>query len=306
MHPHHQGRAPVHRTTWVATAPPGAYQRTAGSRRRRPYSGPPSYPTPPRWGFPSVAWRWPTSVPGAQAALAAVDRVRYIGKHTLAMLWLLAGLAVVAAGSEIWRYVLLLRSRYGALGSGVVATSDVFVYTAGLLALAVGVLAAALTVWWLHVARQAVTEVSGVRPGRTDRQFFWGMLVPGVNLAVAGSVFAELEHAAERRDPDTRPRPGKLVQWWWGLWIADGVLAAATIVWRFRDGVQAQADGIVLATVTNLLGAAVAVLTILLIRQLIRLLAPMDSATLRPMRVVRVTDAPKPELRTTRAFGSTR
>ncbi|ALG14447.1 hypothetical protein AOZ06_00535 [Kibdelosporangium phytohabitans] len=294
--------------TWVATPPPGAYPRgRGGQRRRRPYAGPPAYPTPPRWGFPSVAWRWPTSVPGARPEVpAAVDRVRYIAKHAVAMLWLLAGLAVVAAGSEIWRYVLLLRSRYGALSSGVVATSDTFVYAGAILALAVGALAVALTIWWLYVARLAAAEVAGYQPGRTDKQFFWGMLIPGINLVVAGSVFAELEHAAERRDPDDRPKPGKLVKWWWGLWVADGLLMAFTIAWRFRGGVQAQADGVVLATVTDLLGAAVAVLTILLIRRLVKLLAPIDAAALRPMRVVKVTDAPPPELRATRAFGSTR
>ncbi|ONI73453.1 hypothetical protein ALI144C_42685 [Actinosynnema sp. ALI-1.44] len=293
--------------TWVAAPPPGAYQRGRGGYRRRPYAGPPAYPTPPRWGFPSVAWRWPTSVPGARPEVPApVDRVRYVAKHAIAMLWLLAGLAVVAAGSEIWRYVLLLRSRYGALSSGVVSASDTFVYTGAILALAVGALAVALTIWWLHVARQAAAEVAGYSSGRTTRQFFWGMLLPGINLAVAGSVFAELEHAAERRDREDRPKPGRLVKWWWGLWIADGVLTAVTIIWRFRGGVQAQADGVVLAILTDLLGAAVAVLTILLIRRLVKLLAPIDAATLRPMRVVRVADAPEPPLRATRAFGSTR
>lgn len=237
---------------------------------------------------------------------AAVDRVRYIAKHAVAMLWLLAGLAVLATVAELWRYILLLQSRFGALSSTTVSVSDTFVYTGAILALAVGAIAVALTIWWLYVARQAATEVSGYQPGRTDKQFFWGMLIPGINLAVAGSVFAELEHAAQRGESTGRPKPGKLVLWWWAVWIVDGVLMAVTFIWRFREGVQAHADGVVLAALTDLLGAALAVLTILLIRRLVKLLAPMDTATLRPMRVVKVTDAPAPPLRSTRAFGSSR
>jgi hypothetical protein len=308
MYPHQPPpRQMPMRVRWVATAPPGAYQRGPGGYRQRPYSGPPAYPTPPRWGFPSLAWRWPRSVPGARPELpAAIDRVRMVARQAVAMLWLLVGLAALAAASEIWRYVLLLQSRYGALSSGVVSASDTFVYTGASLALAVGAIAAGLTVWWLYVARMAATEVSGYEPARTNKQFFWGMLLPGINLAVAGSVFAELEHTAERGNPTQRPKPSRLVKWWWGLWIVDGLLMTVTVIWRFRDGVQAQADGVLLAAVTDLLGAALAVLTLLLIRRFVKLLAPINTANVRLMRVVKVSDAPEPALRSTRPFGSVR
>jgi hypothetical protein len=222
------------------------------------------------------------------------------------MLWLLTGLAVLAAFAEIWRYVLLLRSRFGALSSGVVSASDTFVYTGASLALAVGVIAAGLTVWWLYVARLAAAEVSGYQPARTDRQFFAGMLIPGINLAVAGAALAEIEHAAQRGSPGSRPKPSRLLKWWWAVWIASGVFTAVTFLWRLRSGVQAQADGVALAALTDLLGAAVAVLTLLLIRRLVRLLAPIDTANVRLMRVVKVTDAPEPPLRATRSWGSVR
>jgi hypothetical protein len=238
--------------------------------------------------------------------MSALDRVRTLARHTVAMLWLLTGLAVLAAVAEIWRYILLLESRFGALSSGVVSASDTFVYTGASLALAVGVITVVMTVWWLYVARKAASEVSGYLPARTDKQFFWGMLFPGVNLVVAGSVFAELEHAAERGDPDKRPKPTRLLLWWWSLWAVDGVFLAVTLVWRFRDGVQAQADGVVLAAMTDLLGGALAVLTLLMIRRLVRLLAPIDAANVRLMRVVKVTGAPEPPLRSSKAFGSTR
>ena len=295
------------RVRWVASPPPGAYRHGQGQVRSRPYPGPPRYPAPPRWGFPSLAWRWPRAVPGTGAdAVPAVDRVRTLAKHTAAMLWLLAGLAGLAALAEGWRYVLLLQSRYGALSSSAVSTSDTFVYTGASLALAVGVIAAGMTLWWLHVARMAAADVAGYRPGRSTRSFFVGMLVPIVNLAVAGSAFAEVEHMAQRRPEAARPKPSRLVRWWWLVWVANGVLTAATFLWRLRGGVQAHADGVILSACTDLLGAALAVLTILVIRELVRLLAPIDPASIRLMRVVKVTDAPKPPLRATRSWGSSR
>lgn len=248
-------------------------------------------------------------MPGTGAgshAVPPIERVRVLAKHTVGMLGLLAVLAVISAGAEMWRYVLLARSRFGALSSGVVGASDAFVYTAASLALAVGCLAIALTVWWLSVSRLAATEVCGYAPARPTRSFFVGLLVPVVNLVVAGSVLAELEHMAQQGDRDARPRPSRLVRWWWAVWVANGLCMAVAVVWRFRGGVQAQADLVVLSAVTDLVGAAVAVLTVLVIRRLVRLLAPIDPSAVTLMRVVKVTDAPAPPLRATRAWGSTR
>jgi hypothetical protein len=132
------------------------------------------------------------------------------------------------------------------------------------------------------------------------------MLLPGVNLAVAGSVLAELEHTAQRGEQGVRPKPSRLLRWWWAIWVADGVFALVTFLWRFRGGVQAQADGVVLAVVTDLLGAALAALTVLLVHRFVRLLAPIDLSAIRLMRVIKVTNAPEPPLRETRSWGSTR
>jgi hypothetical protein len=254
-----------------------------------------------------LAWRRPTSVAGtAPEAVPAVDRVRFLARHAIGMLWLLAGIAVVAAGAEVWRYVLLSQSRFGALSGDVLSTSDTLVHTFAILAVAIGVITAALMVWWLYVARKAGEEVAGYRPARTDREFFAGLLVPGVNLVVAGSVLAELEHAAQRGDAGGRPKPSRLLVWWWVTWAVGGLLTAVTVIWRFRSGVQAHADGIVLAALTDLGAAAVAVLTVLMVRRLVRLLAPLDVASIQLMRVVQVRNAPEPPLRATRNWGSVR
>jgi hypothetical protein len=290
---------------WVAASPPGATE--AGPAEPARYDGPPSYPIPPRWGFPPLVWRWPSSVPGTPSAKPSpVDRVRFLAKHATALLWLLAGLALIAAGGEIWRYVLLLYSRYGALTVDLVALSDALVTAGSVLAVVVAVLAGVTSAWWLYMARDAAVQVSGHDHSRTDWEVLAGLLVPGVNLAMAGSIVAELEHVVLRRPVRTRPRPSKLVLAWWIAWAVGGLLFAATMLWRLRDGVQAQADGVLLSAMTDLSAAAVAVLTAVVVRRLTTLLAPIDPASVRMLRVIGVRGAPEPPLRASRPSGATR
>jgi hypothetical protein len=288
----------VRRQRWIATAPPGAGRRTR-TRRRLPYLGPPRYGSTPSWGFPALAWRWPTAVPGTVTEEpVTVDRVRTVAGHAAAMMWALACLAVCAAGGEIWRYLLLVNSRTGALSSGLVATSDALVTIAGVLALAFGLITLVVTLWWLNMARRAAADLADQRPARPDWQVLVYLLVPGINLAMAGVVLAELEHQVLRRPADERPTPTKPVKIWWSAWAAAGVLCLVTVIWRFRDSVQARADGVILSALTDLSAAAVAILTALMIRRLATLLAPIDPTTVRYLRVLRVEGAPEPPLRT--------
>lgn len=286
--------------------PPGTGRRVR-PRRRLPYLGPPSYNSPPRWGFPALAWRWPTTVPGTNTDQpVTVERVRAVGGHASAMLWALACLSVIAAGGEVWRYVLLIRSRTGALSSRLVGASDAVVTIAAVLALAFAVLAGIVALWWLHLARHAAAGLADQRPGRPDWQVLVYALIPGINLAMAGVVLAELEHQVLRRPATERPRPTKPVKIWWAAWVAAGVLFAVTVIWRFRDSVQAHADGVVLSALTDLAAAGVAVLTALMIRRLSTLLSPIDPTRVRYLRVLRVEGAPEPPLRTSRPVPSRR
>jgi Domain of unknown function (DUF4328) len=291
---------------WVANPPPGAAVR-APRRRRLPYLGPPSYGSPPRWGFPALAWRWPTSVPGTRTRIpATVDQVRVFARNATATLWIVAAAALLGAAGEIWRYVLLLRSRDRALPRGLVDGSDALVVTGALLAITFAFVAAAFTVWWLVLARSVADETTGHEPARPHWQVLLCLLIPGVNLVVAGSALAELEHAVLRRPSEQRPRPSRTVLWWWILWVVSGLLFTATVVWRFRSGVQAEADGVVLNAVTYLAAAAVAIMTIRVVRGLTTLLAPIDPARVRLMRVIKITGAPDPPLRPGRPAGSVR
>jgi hypothetical protein len=286
--------------------PPGIARRPR-ARRRLPYLGPPGYSAPPSWGFPPLAWRWPTAVPGTELEQpVTVERVRSVAVRAAAMLWALAVLALVAAGSEVWRYVLLLQSRTGALPASVVGWSDALVWITSMLTLAFGLLSAIVAIWWLRMARHAAADLADQRPGRPDWQVVLYLLVPGVNLVMAGVVLTELEHQVLRRPATERPWPSKQVKIWWATWVGAGLLFAVTVIWRFRDSAQARADGVVLSALTDLAAVAVAVLTALMIRRLASLLAPIDPSTVRYLRVLRVEGAPEPPLRATKAAPSRR
>jgi len=93
---------------------------------------------------------------------------------------------------------------------------------------------------------------------------------------------------------------------WWAAWVVGGLLFAATLASRFRGGVQAAADGVVLTALTDVAAAVVAVLTALTVRRLSTLLSPIDPERVRFLRVVSVTGAPEPTLRATRSIPSRR
>ncbi|MFI9008730.1 DUF4328 domain-containing protein [Actinosynnema sp. NPDC053489] len=295
------------RVDWVASPPPGAYPHRRGDAPRRAYTGPPSYPVPPRWGFPLLAWRWPTSVATDDDRPAGtVDQAQRAARTAAHALGLAALTAVWAAGSEVWRYVLLLLSRYGALSATTVGVSDAMVVASSVVTVVAAAAALVLTLLWLRRARDAAAAEAGYGPSRSDREVLVGLVVPGVNLVVPGSVLAELEHAALRGPATARPSPSRLIRWWWGLWAGTGLFTAFTVAWGFRSSVQALADGVLLHAVADLLAAALAVLTAVVVRHVTTLLLPVDAGAIRRMRVVDVKDAPTPVLRAVRPSGSPR
>ncbi|MCG8920906.1 DUF4328 domain-containing protein [Lentzea sp. CC55] len=294
------------RVDWVATPPPGAYPQPQSRPQRLSYGGPPNYPVPPRWGFPLLAWRWPTAVPGRVERADSVDGVRRLGRTAQNSLWLLAAVAVWAAFSEVWRYVLVAMSRFGALSPGVVSASDAMVVSSSAITICGCVLSLVLTLLWVRRTRNVAATLVGYGPSRSDGEALLGLVVPGVNLVVPGSVLAELEHAVTRRPAGERPRPSKLLRWWWGFWAGSGLLFAITVLWSFRDSTQALADGVLLHAFADLVLAGVAVTTALVVRRTTTLLLPVDSASVRLLRVVEVKDAPEPPLRSVRASGSPR
>ena len=293
-------------THWVATPPLGSVPR-APVRRRLPYVGPPSYVATPRWGFPALAWRWPTSVPGARLrAAVSTDQVRGVARNAQVALWVVAAAALAGSAGEIWLYVLLVDSRDGALSRDLVDASDALVVASALLSITFALVAGLLALWWLLLARRAAADLAGHDPARPSWQVLLCLVVPGINLVVPGSTLAELEHTILRRPLEQRPRPSRPVITWWIAWAAGGLLFTLTLLWRLRSDVQSQADGVLLNAITYLSAVAVAILTTRVIRRLTTLLAPTDPTHLRFMHVIKIEGAPDPPLRPGRPAGAVR
>ncbi len=261
---------------WVAEPPgPTATALPAAALSAppwRPYAGAPRYRFVPRWGFPALPWAPPPVDPPGPDALF---RARALVGTGVPLLWATAAVALLAAGSEGWRYALLLASRDGALSADTVAVSDALVAAAGTVAVILFVAAGGMVVMWSVRAARAAADRAAVAPARSVRGIVLGWLVPGPNLAVPGSVLAEIEHAALDRAASQRPRPSRLVLLWWAQWALGVVLAAVALLWSLRTGVQALADGVVLHGVIDLLAAATAATTAVLLTRLTRLLAPV-------------------------------
>jgi hypothetical protein len=256
---------------WVAEPPPGTSPPKPARVRVR-YLGPPRYRVLPRWGFPVRGWEPPE--PAVAPPADPLQVARSLIGTLVPLLWALAAVALLAAGAEVWRYILLLESRDGALSASAVAASDALVASAGTVAPILTAVAGGLLVLWTLRASQAAADRAGVRPSRSPRAVVLGWLVPGLNLSVPGSVLAEIEHGALGLPAQMRPRPSRLLLVWWGMWAAGVVLAAVVLLWSLRDGVQARADGVVLHAVLDVLAAATAAVTAQLVTRLTRLLAP--------------------------------
>ncbi len=265
---------------WVAEPPPDSRPPVLPRYRAR-YSGPPRYRALPRWGFPARPWVPPSS--GEPAAPEPLQGARSLLAGIVPLLWATAAVALLAGAAEIWRYALLVASREGALRAGVVAASDALVVAAGTVAPILAAVAGGLTVVWTLRASRAAADRGGVEPSRGPRAIVLGWLVPGLNLSVPGSVLAEIEHTALDRPAGERPRPSRLLLVWWALWVAGALLAATVLLWSMREGVQARADGVLLHALLDLVAAATAVATAVLITRLTHLLGP---ARLRPRRLV--------------------
>jgi hypothetical protein len=296
---------PRPRMRWVASVPQG-YQ----PRRPRPverYSGPPCYPFPPRWGFPNLTWREPTTVPGLPSSLpSSLERARLLARNALTVLGFLTGLALVAAGAEFWRYALLLISRNSALDESAVSMSDTLEIITSLLTVVFGLMALGCVLWWLYIVRYAVADEYGRRPPRTSWQVLAGTLVPVVNLVMAGSILAELEHAVLRGPANRRPAPSRLVLCWWAAWAVNEVMMVVVVFWRVKDGVQAEADAVLLGAFLDVSAAVLAALTAVVVYRLSRLISPLPVRRLRLRRVLSVTGAPAPRLRQERPPGASR
>jgi hypothetical protein len=257
---------------WVAEPPPSAAPPAPIPVPTR-YTGPPRYRERPRGGFPALPWRPPGDAPASPPRPEQAARAQ--AGVAVPLLWALAAVALLAASAEVWRYTLLLTSRGQALAADTVAASDALVLAAGVGAVLLGLAAGGLLIAWSVQASVAAAARSGSYPSRSGRDVVLGWLVPGLNLAVPGSVLAEIEHGALDRPAVQRPQPSRFLRVWWALWAAGVLASAVTLVWSRRTGVQAEADGVVLHATLDLLAAVTAGYTAVLVGRLTALLGPV-------------------------------
>lgn len=213
-----------------------------------------------------------------------------------------AAVAAVAAVGEVFRYALLVLSRDDALPRPLVIASDVLVGAGGGLSVPLGVAAVVVGFLWVLRARAAATARTGAASARPDWQVLLGVVVPGINLVLPGSVLAELEHAALSAEgaAGDRPRPSRLVLVWWAAWAVCLGLAGISFLWGFRTGTQAAADGVLLHAWNDLAVCVLALVTTRVVGYLVRLLAPPEPGELprttrfRIPRASRAPRAPRP------------
>ena len=243
-----------------------------------------------------MPWRHPLERATEEAPDAAA-RARSLAASARPLLLGTALAFGLAAAAEAWRYGLVLRGRTELLGAATVALSDSVVVTAGVLAPVLALLSGVVVVLWLVRTRLAVAELNGVTETRSVRGVVLGAVLPVVNLGQAGVLLTELEHMIARSRPggrpshtgepthtgepshtgvprrdaghnrEVRPSPSPLVRAWWTAWVMSAGLSVLTWVWRWQGTVQAQADAIVLAGLSDLAAGVSAALTFTVVRR---------------------------------------
>lgn len=237
-----------------------------------------------------MPWRHPLERATEEAPDAAA-RARSLAASARPLLLGTALAFGLAAAAEAWRYGLVLRGRTELLGAATVALSDSVVVTAGVLAPVLALLSGVVVVLWLVRTRLAVAELNGVTETRSVRGVVLGAVLPVVNLGQAGVLLTELEHMIARSGPGGEPShtgepthtgeprrdagyrrkvppsPSPLVRAWWTAWVMSAGLSVLTWVWRWQGTVQAQADAIVLAGLSDLAAGVSVALTFTVVRR---------------------------------------
>lgn len=239
---------------WVARKPRSrtlVATRSAGPRQSRTT---PRYDEIPRWGLID------RPVHHDDEQQSRLDR--WAGAAS-GLLVLTGALLLLAALAEFVRYGILLYNRTRLVSPAALVGSDALVLFAEVASIVIGVAAAVASTCWLVKSRREFFERSGAREPRTVRSIFLGCLVPVVSLVMPGVFLTELVDARGRSD---HPRLRTLVRIWWAAWVVDWVLVLGATLWRTRDSLQARADGVLFSALLALFAAALAFLSLRVMR----------------------------------------
>ncbi|GGF90653.1 membrane protein [Rhodococcoides trifolii] len=235
------GRAPVHSFRWVARSP-------IPSRPRRRTAAPkptPSYRETPQWGLRDTPRTPPTPTQTPLESMAG-RAPRLLVAATV--------LLVAAALAEFFRFGVLLQNRSQLISPLELVLSDAAELCLSVLSVVVGALAILACVCWLRVARREMFAAAGELDPRRWWVIVVGSLLPVLNLVMPGVFLTELT-----RHP--------IVRWWWTAWVVNWFVVVGVLLWRLRDGLQAQAYGVLFTGFADLVAAGTAVVTLLVIRR---------------------------------------
>ena len=273
---------------WVAHPPAGA--RTSTVTRsppgERPYFGPPAYRGGhPRWSFGPMVWHELPPTDAGEPHDDPTNALRWTG-------WLCvvtAVAALVAAGAETWRFVLMMQGRTLVLSASVVGASDVIVAISSVMVAAVALVTAAVAVPALVRTHAAAARRVGRAPARRPRDIVLRLVVPGWNVYGAGQIVTEIDRTLDHQrvlsrqaglldesaPPVTGPaaaRASLLTVLWWLSWIISAGLIIAAIARGLGGSLQAIADTVELHIAVDLLAVVVAGLGAAVVFRFARLL----------------------------------
>ncbi len=236
---------------WVARPPgrKGHPDRTSPRRAANPET--PRYTGIPRWGLQDRP---------AQPVTAPQGRLERLATRIPLLLTLTAAVFGVAALAELLRYGILLRNRTRLIHPWLLWGSDAAVIFSAVLGLLLALVAALALVAWLTATRRAAYADAGKRDPRSPRALALGCLVPGVNLVLPGVFLTE---AARLRGAD---RLLRVVRIWWSAWVLNGAVVVIALLYKCAGSLQVEADGVLFTVVTDLIAAAVAALTLWVVR----------------------------------------
>jgi hypothetical protein len=163
-------------------------------------------------------------------------------------------LLVAAALAEFFRFGVLLQNRTRLISPLELAVSDAAEVCLSVASVIVGAIAIVASVCWLRVARRDMFAADGELDPRRGWVIVVGSLVPVLNLVMPGVFLTEL----------TRHR---VVRWWWAAWVLNWFVVVGVVLWRLRDGLAAQAYGVLFTGIADLIAAGTAALTLLVIRR---------------------------------------
>jgi Domain of unknown function (DUF4328) len=143
--------------------------------------------------------------------------------------WVLVVLANTFALVACLQRVLLIgqiETNPGAVTAGDPAASDATVRAGAITVIVVSVLAAAALLGWMFVSARRVKRERPMVLRRGPGWAIGGWFVPFANLVLPAQVMNDL-WAAGTPQPEP-PQRGRVVAWWWGVWLTCNLAAYAT------------------------------------------------------------------------------